>query len=254
MLHQMIEGLNQSQYSGSIGNYWWLQSPYSGSDMKAHDVNGDLGFIAWRDVDATLGIRPALKLNLSSVIFSSEINAFAPVPVPSGIDIGNAKVTVEDQVYNGKKQTPKPTVNLDGKTLTPGTDYSLKYKNNKETGLATVTVTGKGDYTGSVKGTFTINPKKVKGPSVTAGKREVSVEWKVDRRNDYDGYQIEIDRREDFTTARRHTIKNPRIIGKIIGSLKKGKTYYIRIRTWKKNPEGKRFYSVWSKTFKADIK
>ena len=38
----------------------------------------------------------------------------------------------------------------DGKTLKKGTDYTVKYLNNTKVGTATVTVTGKGNYTGSV--------------------------------------------------------------------------------------------------------
>ena len=44
-------------------------------------------------------------------------------------------------------------------TLKQGTDYTLTYKNNKKAGTATVTITGKGNYAGSVKKTF----KVVKG-------------------------------------------------------------------------------------------
>ena len=52
-----------------------------------------------------------------------------------------------------------------------GTDYKLSYKNNTNAGKATVTITGTGDYTGSVKKTFKIdkakNPLKVSKKSST---------------------------------------------------------------------------------------
>lgn len=51
---------------------------------------------------------------------------------------------------------PDVTVTLDGITLTKGTDYTVTYQNNKAVGEATVVVTGKGSYTGSVTKTFTI--------------------------------------------------------------------------------------------------
>ena len=41
-------------------------------------------------------------------------------------------------------------------TLTEETDYTVEYTNNTETGEATVTITGKGNYTGTVSTTFTI--------------------------------------------------------------------------------------------------
>ena len=71
--------------------------------------------------------------------------------------IAGAKVEAANQTYNGNAQTPAPTVTLNGKTLKAGTDYSAAYTNNTKAGKATVTVTGKGDYVGTAKGTFTIN-------------------------------------------------------------------------------------------------
>ena len=63
---------------------------------------------------------------------------------------------IASQTYTGKAITPKPTVTLGGKTLTSGTDYTLSYKNNTNAGTATVTATGKGNYTGTKSATFKI--------------------------------------------------------------------------------------------------
>ena len=49
-----------------------------------------------------------------------------------------------------------------GKTLKKGTDYTVSYKNNTNVGTATVTITGKGNYTGTVKKTFKITKANVK--------------------------------------------------------------------------------------------
>ena len=63
---------------------------------------------------------------------------------------------VADQKATGKTVTPEPKVTLGGKTLRKGTDYTLSYANNVKPGTATITVKGKGNYTGSVKATFKI--------------------------------------------------------------------------------------------------
>ncbi len=64
---------------------------------------------------------------------------------------------IEDQLYTGSEVQPEPTVTVDGQTLAKGTDYTLSYENNIQAGAsATVTVTGKGNYTGSVSKTFQI--------------------------------------------------------------------------------------------------
>ncbi len=45
-----------------------------------------------------------------------------------------------------------------GESLTEGIDYTVKYADNKKVGTATVTFTGIGRYTGSIKMTFKIDP------------------------------------------------------------------------------------------------
>ena len=63
---------------------------------------------------------------------------------------------IADIEYNGLAQTPEIIVK-DGTTiLTRGTDYDVSYSNNIKVGTAKVTVTGKGNYTGTKTGTFTI--------------------------------------------------------------------------------------------------
>ena len=46
---------------------------------------------------------------------------------------------------------PKPVIKYDGKTLKEGTDYTVSYKNNTAVGnAASMTIKGKGNFTGSV--------------------------------------------------------------------------------------------------------
>ena len=78
---------------------------------------------------------------------------------PTKTSIGNATVSVANQTYTGKALTPKPTVKVGSTTLREGTDYTLSYKNNVNVGTATVTITGKGNYTGERKATFKIEKK-----------------------------------------------------------------------------------------------
>ena len=70
--------------------------------------------------------------------------------------LAEADITATDVSYTGEAQTPEFTVTLEGKTLIADADYAL----NAESGIAAdeypVTVTGKGNYTGTVSGTWTI--------------------------------------------------------------------------------------------------
>ncbi|MBR3317141.1 MAG: hypothetical protein IKG21_04905 [Atopobiaceae bacterium] len=63
---------------------------------------------------------------------------------------------VADQAFAGKAVTPKPAVRSGSKALKAGTDFSYGYKANAKAGTATVTATGRGNYTGTVKTTFKI--------------------------------------------------------------------------------------------------
>lgn len=53
---------------------------------------------------------------------------------------------IKDQTYQNKKIEPKLTVKAGRKTLRAGIDYKAEYLNNKNTGVATVIITGFGPY------------------------------------------------------------------------------------------------------------
>ena len=58
--------------------------------------------------------------------------------------------------YNTKAHTPDVTVTFEGSTLKAGKDYDVAYTNNINAGTATVTVTGKGNFTGTASKDFAI--------------------------------------------------------------------------------------------------
>jgi len=74
----------------------------------------------------------------------------------SAAPISQATVTASNMAYTGAPLEPAATVKIGDATLTYGTDYTVEYSNNKEVGTATITVTGKGNYTGTATGTFKI--------------------------------------------------------------------------------------------------
>ena len=76
-------------------------------------------------------------------------------------DIINKRITLNDITigeanYTGKALKPKVTVKNGSTVLTEGKDYKLEYSNNTNKGIATVTVTGLGNYTGTVVKQFSI--------------------------------------------------------------------------------------------------
>lgn len=63
---------------------------------------------------------------------------------------------IEKQFYNGSDVEPKPVVKDGDKVLEEGTDYTIVYSDNKGPGTATATITGKGNYKGTIVKQFTV--------------------------------------------------------------------------------------------------
>lgn len=72
------------------------------------------------------------------------------------ISINGSSVKVGTGRYNGKAQKPSVTVTMNGKTLKKNTDYDVSYSNNTKPGTGTVTIKGKGNYTGTKTAEFQI--------------------------------------------------------------------------------------------------
>lgn len=74
-----------------------------------------------------------------------------------GIDLSGATVTFPENItYQGEPCEPAPTVIVNGKTLTKGTDYTVSYSDNNGIGTGKAKIIGIGTYIGSIKATFEI--------------------------------------------------------------------------------------------------
>ena len=90
------------------------------------------------------------------------------------VSLSKASVSIPSQTYTGSALKPVVTVKLNGSTLKKGSDYTVSYKDNKNVGTATVTITGKIKYIGTKKATFTIN-KATQPITVKAGASSIAV-------------------------------------------------------------------------------
>ncbi|WP_028511014.1 leucine-rich repeat protein [Ruminococcus sp. NK3A76] len=165
-----------------------------------------------------------------------------------------AKATVSslsNKTYTGKAIKQTPVVKLSGKTLKSGTDYTVTYKNNKAVGTATVTITGKGAYTGTVSKTFKICPKKTTLKSVKSPKtKQLKVTYS--KVAGVTGYQVTYSTSAKFTKATTKSV-NVKGTSKTISKLTKGKTYYVKVRSYKTVGKTK-FYSGYSAVKKVKVK
>ena len=82
-----------------------------------------------------------------------------PNPDYTGAKVNNPK----DEVYDGNEHKWIPTVtDKADKKLEAGKDYTVEYstKNFKDVGTIEVTITGKGNYSGTVKRSYKVTPKE----------------------------------------------------------------------------------------------
>ena len=90
-------------------------------------------------------------------------------------DISSATVSnIKDKFYTGKAHTQDIAVRINEKTLEKDKDYTVKYSNNKDVGTATVTITGKGNYTGTIKKQFKISIAKSSSYTINGMKYKVT--------------------------------------------------------------------------------
>jgi len=152
------------------------------------------------DLFSPAGVKAAS--NESSAVLVEDTELFA-----AAISIANATVTLPkaEYGYTGKAITPTVTVVVDGVTLVKDTDYTVSYSNNKEESIllpAVVTVTGKGNYTGTARATFRIVKKSLsdKECTVTLSKTSYTYNGGANKPNAtvvYDGVTLKKD--TDYT-------------------------------------------------------
>ncbi|MDD7402774.1 MAG: fibronectin type III domain-containing protein [Butyribacter sp.] len=167
-------------------------------------------------------------------------------------DISKATVSgVKDVVYTGKEIKQNIVVkDASAKVLKEGTDYSVAYKDNKKAGVATITVTGLGNYTGTKTVSFSIKPPKTTLKKVTAaGSKKAKVQFAKSKAS-VSGYQIVYSTSSKFKAAKKVTTKKTSYTLK---KLKKGKKYYVKVRAYK-TVDGKKIYGAYSAVKKIKIK
>jgi len=198
-------------------------------------------------------------------------------------DAGNANYNKAAAVKVIIKVTPKATTKLTAASQAKGIKLTwakvagangyIIYRNTKKvktiTSGSTVTWTDTGANTNGTKYTFKVVAKAATGTSAlskslvtyhvsrpaissaanTAAKK-MTVKWKKNAKAS--GYEIQYTLKSSFSGAKSVKITKAATVSKVIGGLQKGKTYYIRIRTYKTVGKTK-YYSAWSASKKLKI-
>ncbi|MBQ0018827.1 MAG: hypothetical protein KBS63_06480 [Clostridiales bacterium] len=184
------------------------------------------------------------EAGLATRTFEFENDGEARDPSESG-SIQSVSIKDENICYDGTPKAPAVTVkNSLDQTLVKGVDYEISYKNNTKVGKATVTVTGTGNYKGTITKTFKINPKKAVVYKATPGKKKFTVKMKT-RVASTGGATYQIAYKQKGKNKWKYTTTTKQ--SKVIKKLRKGKRYYVKVRAYKKLGSTK-YYGAWSKT------
>ncbi|WP_417717561.1 cellulase family glycosylhydrolase, partial [Ruminococcus sp.] len=145
--------------------------------------------------------------------------------------------------FTGSNITPSVTVKVAGRTLTNGTDYTVSYSNNKNVGKATVKITGKGNYSGSLSAKFDIVPAKQQIQKLETKYKGFFVDWA--QKGSATGYDVEYSVKANMSGAvsKHLTANKPDTL--TVSGLAGDKTYYVRVRSYT-NVNGKVYYGAWS--------
>lgn len=155
------------------------------------------------------------------------------------LSIAKAKVTLKmtSCTFDGKAQKPDvKSVVLAGTELKSGADYAVSYKDNNKVGIATATVTGKGNYKGTATATFRVTLGKARLTTVgSAAWSTFTASWKEVA--GAQAYQLQY--RKAGGKWKTVTVEG---VSKRVGSLKDGALYQFRVRAVSGEDKG-----AWSK-------
>ena len=196
--------------------------------------------------DYTVSYSNNTKVGTAKVTITGKGNYTGSVSKTYSIKNNFKKATVSGistKTFTGKNITQSITVKYNGKTLRKDTDYTVSYSSNKNIGTATVKITGKGSYTGTITKTFKINPAKQEIQKLTAKSKAFFVDWA--QKGSATGYEIQYATNSKFTSAKKVTITNKKTDKTTVSKLSGKKKYYVRVRSYT-TVKGTKYYGAWS--------
>lgn len=155
----------------------------------------------------------------------------------------------KNTVYTGKNITQKVIVKYRNKALIEGKDYKITYSNNKNCGIATMKISGIGNYQGTIKKTFKILPQKASIKKIKSSKKTAIIYIKKSS-GGINGYQICYSYKKSFKTSKYKILK--KTLYKI-KDLKPKKQVYVKIRAYRQ-VKNLKIYGSWSNSKKVKIK
>ena len=143
---------------GSIPN-----QTYTGNSISALPVITYNGATLTKGTDYTLTYSNNVNVGTGTVTITGKGNFKGTTSKTFSISAramsDTSVANISSQTYTGNVISPLPTITYNNKTLKKDTDYTLSYSDNINAGTATITITGKGNFTGMTSMTFIITQK-----------------------------------------------------------------------------------------------
>lgn len=174
-----------------------------------------------------------------AVVESADIPALSPKSISSA----SVSLSIATYSFDGKFKTPSVTVKLGSTALRKGIDYVVSYRNNKNVGKATVVITEKGLYAGTITRTFVINPAKQEIQKLTAKSKGFYIDYAA--KGHATGYEIQYATNSSFSGAKKTVITSNKTDKVTVSKLSGNKKYYVRVRTYT-TVNGIKYYGAWS--------
>lgn len=174
-----------------------------------------------------------------AVVESADIPALSPKSISSA----SVSLSIATYSFDGKVKTPSVTVKLGSTALRNSIDYVVSYRNNKNVGKATVVITGKGLYAGTITRTFVINPAKQSIQKLTAKSKGFYIDYAA--KGHATGYEIQYATNSSFSGAKKTVITSNKTDKVTVSKLSGNKKYYVRVRTYT-TVNGIKYYGAWS--------
>lgn len=168
------------------------------------------------------------------------------VTVPTNITIPSRTTTDSDVSSQLTTSTTASQITADSKMVESA--YSIANEFSKSLSKANTTTTSKATTTtkATKKASNKNKPKKTKIKSVKGKKNGFKITWK--KVSGVKGYQIKYSTNKYFfeSLTKSKNVKKAKTTSATVKNLRKGKTYFVKVRTYK-IVKGKKVYSNWSK-------
>ncbi len=186
-----------------------------------------------------------------SAVLSFEVEYFGTFSFEGAQEISAVKQKISKPFYVSQKKETSETTTTPSQNNTSNSSDCCDTPGNNNTGSNSSSTSAPTQTTTTTVKNKTKKPAATKVTSLTKGKKSFTVKWK--KVSGVKGYELQYSTSSKFNKPVTKTYDKASTTKATIKKLKSKKTYYVRMRTFKK-VNGKKIYSSWSAKKKVKVK